>query len=68
MTNGFLFDSLPGGHHETIDRPKPKARTNVEGVKSYNGTTRNYDDLDDGLSDALSVNSDPVFRWLKDAV
>ncbi|KAF1773880.1 hypothetical protein GQ600_2222 [Phytophthora cactorum] len=38
-----------------------------EGDKSYDGVRRTIDHFDD-ISDALSVNSDPVFRWLKDAV
>ncbi|KAG2780811.1 hypothetical protein PC129_g8392 [Phytophthora cactorum] len=63
------FEHLPGGRHETVDRPQSQTKTQAsfEGDKSYDGVRRTIDHFDD-ISDALSVNSDPVFRWLKDAV
>ncbi|KAG7393204.1 hypothetical protein PHYPSEUDO_011209 [Phytophthora pseudosyringae] len=67
------FEHLPGGHHETVDYPEPqpnktKARAHFKGDKSFDGVRRMINDFDEDLSDGLSVNSDPVFRWLKDAV
>ncbi|KAF4032644.1 hypothetical protein GN244_ATG15460 [Phytophthora infestans] len=59
------FKHLPGGRHETVDRPTNNNKTTFE---SYDGVRRRHDDFDDGLSDGPSANSDPVFRWLKDAV
>ncbi|KAF4028422.1 hypothetical protein GN244_ATG19905 [Phytophthora infestans] len=59
------FEHLPGGRHETVDRPTNNNKTTFE---SYDGVRRRHDDFDDGLSDGPSANSDPVFRWLKDAV
>ncbi|GMF15250.1 unnamed protein product [Phytophthora lilii] len=68
------FDHLPGGKHESVDRRtslETKVQERSKANKSYDGARYHndeLDDFDDNLSDELSVNSDPVFRWLKDAV
>ncbi|KAG1704085.1 hypothetical protein DVH05_006098 [Phytophthora capsici] len=51
------FEHLPGGSHET-----------AAPLQAHGGVRRTIDDFDDDLSDGLSVNSDPVFRWLKTAI
>ncbi|KAL3668658.1 hypothetical protein V7S43_005957 [Phytophthora oleae] len=63
------FEHLPGGSHETIkpELIKTKGRT-YEGDGSYGCVKQTIDDFDDDLSDGFSVNSDPVFRWLKTAI
>lgn len=73
MTNLFvLLSSLPGGHHEPADGREqhetiPRERFGQK--KNYYDEARdNSDNFVDDMSDALSTNSDPVFRWLKDAV
>lgn len=66
-----FYISLPSGHHEPVDGREQhgaKHRTHLKGNKSYDGAREKSDSFDDSISDALSANSDPVFRWLKDAV
>ncbi|KAL4133313.1 hypothetical protein PRIC2_003632 [Phytophthora ramorum] len=62
------FEHLSGGCHEPVNHDKPTTRAHFEGDKSYGGIGKGNDAFDDDLSDELGVNSDPVFRWLKDAV
>lgn len=51
------FEHLPRGSYET-----------AAPLQAHGGVRRTIDDFDDDLSDGLSVNSDPVFRWLKTAI
>ncbi|KAE9138757.1 hypothetical protein PF010_g858 [Phytophthora fragariae] len=65
------FEHVPSGQHEPVDGREQhgaKHRTHLKGNKSYDGAREKSDSFDDSISDALSANSDPVFRWLKDAV
>ena len=60
------MSSLPGETHENNDCYK--AQTSFDGVASDEGPTQEMYDFDNGLDDALSETSDPVFRWLEGAV
>jgi hypothetical protein len=64
-----LWISIPSQHRKSGDHQISfDSQTHFEGGRSYDRTKRETDDYDDHLSDELSTDSDPVFRWLKDAV